>query len=263
MVPSNNSVITKAYTNSSQWKIKSSWKYAYLVLYPSSTEPFSQVKVFLTIERKPLYYLFNVITPCLVLITTLFIGFYLPPDCGERVSLTITVLLAVAVFLQLVTDYLPTNSDSIPILAVFYIAIMMKSVVSLATTCIILITHYKSCEVRIQDIPAWIRKIFLEKFAYCFSMKQRYEMGASLIAEENSNIPASFQNMDVNFDDVYKCLVNAQNANPSKLSDILLEVKLIKQFILQNKPTSEAEELQQEWKFLAKVLDRFFSGCFL
>ena len=107
MVPSNNSVITKAYTNSSQWKIKSSWKYTYLVLYPSSTEPFSELKVFLTIERKLLYYLFNVITPCLVLITTLFIGFYLPPDWGERMSVAIMVLLAVAVFLQLVTDHLP------------------------------------------------------------------------------------------------------------------------------------------------------------
>ena len=63
MFPSNNSVITKAYTNSSQWKIKRSWKYAYLVSYPSSSEPFSELKVFLTIERKPLYYLFNVITP--------------------------------------------------------------------------------------------------------------------------------------------------------------------------------------------------------
>ena len=262
MFPSNNSVITKAYTNSSQWKIKRSWKYAYLVSYPSSSEPFSELKVFLTIERKPLYYLFNVITPCLVLITTLFIGFYLPPDCGERVSLTITVLLAVAVFLQLVTGHLPTNSDSIPILAVFYIVIMTESAVSLVTTCIILIIHYKSREVKTQDIPAWIRKIFLEKVAYCFSMKPENAMGTSLIPEDNKNRSASFQAMDVNFDHVCNGLVNAYNVNLSKLSDILHEVKLIKQFILHNKPTSEAEELQEDWKFLAKVLDRFFFWVF-
>ena len=262
MIPSNNSVITKAYTNSSQWKIKSSWKCAYPVLYPSNADPFSELKVFLTIERKPLYYLFNVITPCLVLITTLFIGFYLPPDCGERVSLTITVLLAVAVFLQLVTDHLPTNSDSIPILAVFYIVIMTESAVSLVTTCIILIIHYKSREVKTQDIPPWIRKIFLEKVAYCFSMKQVNAMGTSLITEENNNKSASLQNMNVNFDHICKGLVNAHNVNPSKLSDILLEVRLIKQFILHNKPTSEAKQLQEEWKFLAKVLDRFFFWVF-
>ena len=262
IIPSNNSVITKAYTNSSQWKIKSSWKHTYFTLYPSSTKPYSELKVFVAIERKPLYYLFNVITPCLVLITTLFIGFYLPPDCGERVSLTITVLLAVAVFLQLVTGHLPTNSDSIPILAVFYLVIMTESAVSLVTTGIILIIHYKSREVKTQDIPPWVRKIFLEKVAYCFSMKQENSMVTSLIAEENNNRPASFQNIDLNFGHVCKGLVNAHNVNPSKLSDILLEVKLIKQLIMHNKPTSEAEELQTEWKFLGKVLDRFFFWVF-
>ena len=54
--------------------------------------------------------------------------------------------------------------------------------------------------------------------------------------------------MDLKFDHVCVGLANAcaNNLNPSKLSDILHKVKLIKQAILHSKPTCEAEELQEE-----------------
>ena len=49
----------------------------------------------------------------------------------------------------------------------------------------------------------------------------------------------------------------------AKLSEILNEIRLIRQSLLYNQPTNEAEERQEEWRFLAKVLDRFFFWVFL
>mgnify|MGYP001794174642 CR=1 FL=1 len=62
---------------------------------------------------------------------------------GERITLSITVLLAMAVFLQLVGESLPRNSDSIPLLGMFYIVIMGEISISLILTCWVLNIHYR------------------------------------------------------------------------------------------------------------------------
>jgi len=51
-----------------------------------------------------------------VLLTNAFQVFWLPPDSEEKISLSITVLLAFSVFQFVVTDLTPASSDSIPII---------------------------------------------------------------------------------------------------------------------------------------------------
>jgi hypothetical protein len=46
---------------------------------------------------------------------TLFV-FWLPPDSGEKITLTITILLALTVFLQLISEYTPKASSNLPII---------------------------------------------------------------------------------------------------------------------------------------------------
>ena len=42
--------------------------------------------------------------------------FYLPPDSGEKVSLGVTVLLALTVFLLIVAETMPPQSENIPLI---------------------------------------------------------------------------------------------------------------------------------------------------
>ena len=51
---------------------------------------------------------------------TALLAFVLPPESGEKVSLGVTVLLALTVFLLLVADTLPPLSDSIPLMGKFH-----------------------------------------------------------------------------------------------------------------------------------------------
>ena len=44
------------------------------------------------------------------------LGFILPVESGEKVSLEITVLLSLAVFMLVVTDTMPPSSNNFPIL---------------------------------------------------------------------------------------------------------------------------------------------------
>ena len=44
-------------------------------------------------SRRTLYYFFNLILPCLLIASMAVLGFTLPPDSGEKLSLGVTILL--------------------------------------------------------------------------------------------------------------------------------------------------------------------------
>ena len=61
-----------------------------------------------------LYYAYNIILPIL-LVTLISLGvFWLPPGSGEKISVGITVLLAFSVFLIIIMDNTPVNSETTP-----------------------------------------------------------------------------------------------------------------------------------------------------
>ena len=58
----------------------------------------------------------NVLLPCVMLSLLTLLVFRMPPDAGEKVSLSITVLLSFTVFMLMVSDNMPQTSNHIPIL---------------------------------------------------------------------------------------------------------------------------------------------------
>lgn len=71
----------------------------------------------LVLKRKPLYYSMTLTFPlCLTTILTFYM-FLLPCESGEKVSLGISVLLSYSVLLLLISDILPRNSESAPLLS--------------------------------------------------------------------------------------------------------------------------------------------------
>jgi hypothetical protein len=88
-------------------------------------------------RRRPLFYVFNMILPCFIITIVAFLGFCVPSDSGrrdlfdlytlsiliyylgEKVSIGVTTLLSMTVFLMLVTDSMPPNSDSLPLIGKF------------------------------------------------------------------------------------------------------------------------------------------------
>uniref|UniRef100_A0A1I8GII6 Neur_chan_memb domain-containing protein n=1 Tax=Macrostomum lignano TaxID=282301 RepID=A0A1I8GII6_9PLAT len=90
--------------------------------------------------RKPLYYEINLIMPCIAILIVALFGFRLPPESGERISLSVTVLLALSVFLQLASEHTPTQSDVVPLMSrYFMVAIGMSSLCVLGSILVLLL----------------------------------------------------------------------------------------------------------------------------
>jgi uncharacterized membrane protein (DUF4010 family) len=56
------------------------------------------------------------IIPCFVITLVGFMGFLIPPASGEKTSLGVTTLLSMFVFLMAISDMMPPNSDSLPLI---------------------------------------------------------------------------------------------------------------------------------------------------
>ena len=84
----------------------------------------STIEYKIIIRRKTLFYTVNLIIPC-VLISFLSVGvFYLPSDAGEKMTMCISVLLALVVFLLLVSKILPPTSVKIPLIAKYLLSLI-------------------------------------------------------------------------------------------------------------------------------------------
>lgn len=63
-----------------------------------------------------MFYVFNLILPCGLITAIALLGFYMPSDSGEKVTLGITTLLSMTVFLMLVAESMPPTSDTLPLI---------------------------------------------------------------------------------------------------------------------------------------------------
>jgi len=70
--------------------------------------------------------LFNVIFPCLWLTMLSLVGFWLPPDSGEKITLGITVLLAFSVFMLMIAENMPATSEFVPLMGTYPISFNMR-----------------------------------------------------------------------------------------------------------------------------------------
>lgn len=108
---------------------------------PMDSTNHQDVTFYLIIRRKPLFYIINILVPCVLISFMINLVFYLPGDCecsgsapwgdlvdskcelparsaspgGEKTSVAISVLLAQSVFLLLISKRLPATSMAIPL----------------------------------------------------------------------------------------------------------------------------------------------------
>ena len=80
---------------------------------------YAHVVFTLHLKRRYKFYIMNIVLPCVMLSVLIMIGFCLPPEAGEKISLGISVLLAFTVFLLMIADNIPRTSSAIPLIGQF------------------------------------------------------------------------------------------------------------------------------------------------
>ncbi|XP_058835246.1 neuronal acetylcholine receptor subunit alpha-7-like [Topomyia yanbarensis] len=129
------------------------------IYYNCCPEPYIDITFAILIRRKTLYYFFNLIVPCVLIASMALLGFTLPPDSGEKLSLGVTILLSLTVFLNMVAETMPATSDAVPLLGTYFNCIMFMVASSVVSTILILNYHHRNAETHVMS--DWIRVVFL------------------------------------------------------------------------------------------------------
>ncbi|KAM8894982.1 neuronal acetylcholine receptor subunit alpha-7a [Spinachia spinachia] len=138
--------------------------------YECCEEPYVDITYTVVMRRRTLFYGLNLLIPCVLISTLALVVFLLPADCGEKISLGITVLLSLTVLMLLVAEIIPATSDSVPVLAQYFATTMV--IVSLSIIATVLVLQYHHHDPDGGKMPKWTRVILLNWCAWFLRMKR-------------------------------------------------------------------------------------------
>ncbi|XP_055507894.1 neuronal acetylcholine receptor subunit alpha-2-like [Leucoraja erinacea] len=147
------------YWESGEWAIITAIGNYNIKKYECCVEEYSDITYSILIRRLPLFYTINLIVPCLLISFLTMLVFYLPSDCGEKITLCISVLLSLTVFQLLITEIIPSTSLVIPLIGEYLLFTMIFVTLSIIITVFVLNVHHRSPDTHI--MPAWVRRSFL------------------------------------------------------------------------------------------------------
>ena len=135
-------VTLERYSESGEWKLLDGDMH-----YQSSEyegEQYDKVSFDLHLRRKPLYYVMNVMIPVLSISLLNLFCFLLPSEDGERVTLSISIFLTLAVFLTIVNSTMPESSDEVSKFSIYVGLQLFGNALTIAVTTVSLYLFHRS-----------------------------------------------------------------------------------------------------------------------
>ncbi|XP_074649950.1 neuronal acetylcholine receptor subunit alpha-10-like [Tubulanus polymorphus] len=163
LVNSSSFIEMDSYITNGEWRYVDSTIIRNEVVYPIGHEIYPDVTVHVRINRRILYYVINIILPCMWLNVLSLLAFCLPPDEGEKVTLGVTVLLSYSVFMLLVAENMPSTSEFVPLIGIYLTVSMAVTSVSVILTVLVLKCYH--CGPTTSELPDWLRRLVLHWIA--------------------------------------------------------------------------------------------------
>lgn len=243
--------VTSAYKDSTEWELYSAVARKNTVFYTCCPFPYDDIIYTFQFHRKPLYYIMTLVLPCIVLSLLASISFLFPADSGERVSLVISVLLGLIVFMLIVNNKTPVTSDSTPMITKYFSAISCLTFLTLLATAFILRMHHAFPS---NQVPSHLSSL-RDFFAYVFCMKKdvckkptRLDLGEVLLA------------------DVTHLFNLREHGAPTATRKRLTEEKILEELQKLSRRLEDDDftnEMKEEWQYTARVFDKLFFYVFL
>ncbi|XP_036929511.1 neuronal acetylcholine receptor subunit alpha-7-like isoform X4 [Acanthopagrus latus] len=140
------------------------------VFYDCCAEPYPDVTFVVTLRRRTLFYALNLLIPCVLLSSMTLLVFLLPANSGEKISLGITVLLSLTVFMLMVAEIMPATSDSVPLIGQYFASTMVIVGMSVVATVIVLQFHHHNPNNG--QMPRWVHLVLLQWVPWFLRMKR-------------------------------------------------------------------------------------------
>lgn len=188
--------------------------------YICCEEPYPDIIFNITLRRKTLFYTVNLIIPCVGISFLSVLVFYLPSDSGEKVSLSISILLSLTVFFLLLAEIIPPTSLTVPLLGMYLLFTMVLVTLSVILTIAVLNVSFRSPVTH--HMAKWVRVVFID-FLPPYLLIQRPKKDDDDEEDKGKNGNGNAGDVDVNgAEDYDEDDVEAANGKPPEgiLTDV-------------------------------------------
>uniref|UniRef100_A0A8C7ATF1 Acetylcholine receptor subunit alpha n=1 Tax=Neovison vison TaxID=452646 RepID=A0A8C7ATF1_NEOVI len=246
------------FMESGEWVIKESRGWKHWVFYaccPST--PYLDITYHFVMQRLPLYFIVNVIIPCLLFSFLTGLVFYLPTDSGEKMTLSISVLLSLTVFLLVIVELIPSTSSAVPLIGKYMLFTMVFVIASIIITVIVINTHHRSPSTHV--MPDWVRKVFIDTIPNImfFSTMKRP-------SREKQNKKIFTEDIDISD-------ISGKPGPPPmgfhspliKHPEVKSAIEGVKYIAETMKSDQESNNAAEEWKYVAMVMDHILLVVFM
>ncbi|XP_033733503.1 acetylcholine receptor subunit beta-like [Pecten maximus] len=237
-----NGIDITSYSQNGEWDLVSTFVEAEGNSKTRGSQTFSNVKFSIVLRRKPLFHLLNTIFPVALMAFLSAMVFKLPPDSGEKIGFSLTVLLAYAVYLTLISDNIPSTSVSVCYLSIYLALILVFGSISVVCTILVLNFHHRSNEK--EPIPMWLKMFIFNIVAKVVCWKghcccRKRSVSPSSIIPDVQSTPIKHNDPESNEKVVPVAEVSADNDDDF----------------------DEVEDVT--WQDIAGILDKFFFFLFM
>ncbi|CAM4419944.1 unnamed protein product [Leuciscus chuanchicus] len=108
----------------------------------------------ITIKRRPLLYVINIIIPVFFFLVLDLISFFVDSNISEKVTFKVTLLLSISVMLLVINNTLPSTGTEIPLIGVFCGVIFFLIAISMMETILVNYLSIKGAEKRSVETKA-------------------------------------------------------------------------------------------------------------
>ncbi|XP_054718587.1 acetylcholine receptor subunit alpha-like 1 [Uloborus diversus] len=254
--------------------------------YSCCIEPYPDITFNITLRRKTLFYTVNLIIPCVGISGLSVLVFYLPSDSGEKVSLSVSILLSLTFFFLVLSEIIPSTSLAMPLLGKYLVFTMILVTVSVIVTIAVLNVHFRSPSTH--RMAPWVRRIFIGILPRILLMRPpQYKIETedsknnivesggygkeSLVVHPLANSTGvavarrASEELVIHELQSSPGLDGAGKRLPRQIERAIHNAMFIAQHI-DNKDDFEScnneKNIKEDWKYVAMVIDRFFLYVF-
>ncbi|XP_075147158.1 nicotinic acetylcholine receptor alpha4 isoform X3 [Haematobia irritans] len=248
--------------------------------YTCCDEPYLDITFNITMRRKTLFYTVNIIIPCMGISFLTVLTFYLPSDSGEKVTLSISILISLHVFFLLVVEIIPPTSLVVPLLGKYLIFAMILVSISICVTVVVLNVHFRSPQTH--RMAPWVKNVFIDHLPkFLFIKRPIYNFDTSLTAtgpfggscqihgpippltQSESDDMTAVPDLEVGPSGIKSPILANAGFSHTKCPPRVHRSCFCVQFIAEHTRMQEdSTKVKEDWKYVAMVLDRLFLWIF-
>ncbi|OQV25616.1 Acetylcholine receptor subunit beta-like 2 [Hypsibius exemplaris] len=270
-----NGIDLSDFYTSIEWDVMSVSAKRSETVYPCCVEKYIDITYTFSIRRKTMYFTVNLIIPCVAISFLTVLVFYLPSDSGEKITLSISVLMSLTVFFLLLAENVPPTSLAVPLIGKYLVFTMVLVTLSTMISVAVLDIHFRHPSTHYK-MPAWIRWLFIEvlppiirvnrplQYAPKVEHKTRVQKEREKFLKRSTYSSTTIDSEDNPFNTYNETSFDTESfvLESSYSPEVERAIESVKFIADKFRDNKKQENSIQDWKYVARVIDRFFLVLF-